>query len=75
MKEKALQVPPVERSTVLGNRVSECECPIRLKRSYERQANCYLGKPVHLATLRNFANNTGASWQTKGQLRPQGPRQ
>lgn len=73
MKEKAFQVPPVERSTVQGNQVSEYDRPVRLKRSYERQANCYLGKLVHLATLRNFANNTGASRQTKGQPRRQGP--
>jgi hypothetical protein len=74
MKEKALQILLVERSTGQGNRVSEYECPIRLKRSYERRANCYLGKPVHFDTLRDFASDTRASWQTQGQLRPQGQR-
>jgi hypothetical protein len=74
MKEKALQVFLVEGSMGQGNRVSQYQCPIRLKRNYKRRANCYLGKPIHFDTLNNFADNTRPWWQTKGRLRPQGRR-
>ncbi len=49
---------------------SEAEADI--VKSYQLQANCYLGKPVQLDAFEGLVRSINDSWLTKAKLPPQG---